>query len=153
MLKYFYIVSIITVITACSTPAVKDDCNFKSVEKMTIRWGESNNETKTFAAYEINAEALLTRITGDSTLPDGNRQVVGHTDKDKFCSYFNQIKKAMVVTQVLNEPGQITRYFEYSDPVNKAYFRVQWVDKFKTKNSMRFREVYDSLQVLADIAK
>ena len=138
---------------SCSTVKEDDDCITEGYKDITVRWGEVDNETGSFAAYQMNGNLEVKRVIRDSAGKPESVCNFGNIDKQRFCSLYLLLNNAMIKTQVLNEPGKITRFFEYKNPFNQTVYRAQWIDKFQTKNSILFREVYDSLQVSMDSIK
>ncbi|MFN3307021.1 MAG: hypothetical protein ACK42Z_07535, partial [Candidatus Kapaibacteriota bacterium] len=65
-----------------------------------------------------------------------------------FCYTLERINSTILKTQAINEWGDTLNFVEYRNNKLGVYFSAKWQPRFQTKNSIFFRELFDSLQAL-----
>lgn len=129
---------------ACKTRPLPE-CINKETANLTIRWGEQNKKDKVTKGFIINGKGQILKFVKDTSKTEKTEEL-GYVDGKWFCAIADSIQNAILLTQVSNEPGDLTEFIEFANPSASIYYRGQWVRKFKTANSILFRTCYDSLQ-------
>ncbi|MCX7908809.1 MAG: hypothetical protein N2560_04740 [Ignavibacteria bacterium] len=141
-MKFFLIFFTLFFLSNCGTKY--PFCVEESNRKLEIAWGTI------FSKQKDKVEKFLLISTGDIFKIEHpqKRKKILKIDNDKYCFVLQNVTETILKTQAINEIGDTLNFVEYYNPKLGIYFIAKWHPRFKTKNSIYFRQLYDSLQAL-----
>ncbi|ROL57291.1 hypothetical protein D9V84_04680 [Bacteroidetes/Chlorobi group bacterium Naka2016] len=117
-------------------------CISEKTKNLTIEWGTiTKGERK--ERYVLHSDGILYKFVSPT-----KKIKVGNLDERKFCRVLAQINETILKTQTINEVGDTLNYLTYTNPTLGMFIDAKWNPSFKTKNSIHFRALYDSLKVM-----
>lgn len=117
-------------------------CISEKTKGLKIEWGTIYFNGKTEERYSLQSDGRLYR-----TIDLKKKSELGKFSEPRFCSIVSQVNETILKTQAINEVGDTLNFVEYSNPNLGLFFAAKWHPRFKTKNSIHFRALYDSLMI------
>jgi hypothetical protein len=127
-------------LTTCS--AKYPFCISENTKGLKIDWGTIYFNGKAETRYSLQANGALLRY-----IDSKKKTELGKFSERRFCSILAEVHETILQTQAINEVGDTLDFVEYSNPKLGIFFSAKWNPKFKTKNSIHFRALYDSLMI------
>lgn len=121
-------------------------CLSSSSKSIEISWGSFNLTTTDTIHYIIKSNRKIVQIKP-------KERVITKLDEQTFCKLLFRINEAFLKTQVINELGDTLEFMEYKNPTTGFYSRAIWNPKFRTKNSLLFRQLIDSINAYVNQLK
>lgn len=119
-------------------------CINEGTKQLEIHWGTIYKKP-----IEIEERYVLLPSGDVYKVVSANRKIkIRRLEPKVFCSTLEQINSTILKTQAINEWGDTLNFVEYHNKKLGVYFIAKWQPRFKTKNSVFFRELFDSLKVL-----
>ncbi|MGC8957425.1 MAG: hypothetical protein ACP5LT_06330 [Candidatus Kapaibacteriota bacterium] len=139
--KFYFLVSLLLFLTNCSPKY--PFCINEKTESLKIEWGTiylNSKEEERFILFSNGDLFKEVSLKG--------KKKMSHLDEQKFCNVLTNVQNTILKTQVINEVGDTLNFVEYINPALGIFISARWNPRFKTKNSIHFRQLYDSLKVL-----
>ncbi len=116
-------------------------CIGKTTRELKISWGiivqdSINNET-----FELSTNRTIYQINKTKNF---SKKIKTLTENE-YCKLLYHIHETFLNTQVINEVGDTLQYVQYENPAIGVYTRAIWNPRFRTRNSILFRELFDTL--------
>lgn len=115
-------------------------CISEKTKDLRIEWGKIYFNGKLEERYVLHSNGLLFQSLGTK-----EKKKLGRFNEPRFCSILSEVNETILKTQAINEIGDTLNFVEYSNPKLGLFFSAKWNPRFKTKNSIHFRALYDSL--------
>lgn len=116
-------------------------CIGKTTRLMKISWGILVQNTVNKETYILSTDKVIYRVEGPNK---SSKKVKALNDKE-YCDLIYRINETFLKTQVINEVGDTLQFVQYENPAIGVYSRAVWNPSFRTKNSVLFRELFDTL--------
>jgi len=116
-------------------------CIGKTTKLLKVSWGVMVQNTSGREIYVLSTDKTIYRI--DDTKNSSKR--VKTLSEKEYCDLLYQINETFLKTQVINEVGDTLQFIQYENPMVGVYSRAVWNPSFRTKNSVLFRELFDTL--------
>ncbi len=137
-----FLMILLIFVLSCSTKF--PFCINEDTKQLEIYWGTIYKKPK-----EREERYLLRSDGGLYKVMNGDKKIkIRHLQPKVFCSTLEHINSTILKTQAINEWGDTLNFVEYRNNRLGVYFSAKWQPRFQTKNSIFFRELFDSLQVL-----
>jgi hypothetical protein len=140
-----------------STPTTKTNqvtvskpCNTAMMKDLQIRWGGHNFKTNNLAGWQINGESKLFAFAKDGKDSEYILKEISKLDSEKVCELFMTTQKYFLEIQALNIQADSSNFVEFINNANGTNLRAAWNVRFKTHGSAEFRQLYDTLESIAD---
>ncbi len=137
-ISYKLVVVGLLVVLSCKTIEYPY-CIGKTTKLLKISWGvivQNTSET-----YVLSTDKTIYR-TDESK--KSLKKIKALSNKE-YCDLIYRINETFLKTQVINEVGDTLRFVQYENPAIGVYSRAIWNPNFRTKNSLLFRELFDTL--------
>lgn len=117
-------------------------CIGENNKELEISWGTI------YKTQNVEERYLLTSIGTLYKIGSNNRKEKIRTINEKsYCNILERVNNTILKTQAINEVGDTLNFVEYKNPKLGIFFSAKWHPRFNTKNSIYFRELFDSLKV------
>jgi hypothetical protein len=138
-------------IAGCKTTP---ECINKGMIGSKINWGKTiwdDSENVIMKGYSLDHFANLREfeVLKDSANTIKYKEPV-EVELELFCRTFNFVRKRVMDTQALYEPGKVQNFIHYINPNFNVDIRVVWNPEFNTAGSEKARAAFDSLNVLKE---
>lgn len=117
-------------------------CIGENNKELEISWGTIYKAPKIIERYIILPTGDLYKIDENNS-----RKKIKKLNEKLYCKILENVNNTILKTQVINEVGDTLNFVEYKNQKTGIYLSAKWHPRFKTKNSIYFRELYDSLRV------
>jgi hypothetical protein len=139
------------IIVGCKTTP---ECINKGMVGSKINWGktiwdDSANVIMTGYSLDHSAQLKEFEVLNDSANTIKYKEPV-EVELELFCRTFNFVRKRVMDTQALYEPGKVQNFIQYINPNFNVDIRVAWNPEFNTAGSEKARAAFDSLNVLKE---
>ncbi len=128
-------------------------CIDDAMQQMQIGWGDHDINSGSIDGYILKTDGSLFKVERDSTGAATKTEKIGTIDEDKYCSIYRMTAREVMKTQTLNSAIDIERYVFMKNIPTGLNFRASWNPKYDTYGSKGFRQVFDSLQALVNMAE
>jgi ribosomal protein L33 len=141
-MRGFSLIILIFVFVSCSTKY--PFCIGEQNKKLEIHWGTIYKNQKT------TEERFILSSNGQLLAKDSSNvpRKIAKLTEDKYCEVVGKVNQTILKTQAINEVGDTLNFVEYINPSLGIYFAAKWHPRFKTKNSVLFRELFEYLKML-----
>jgi len=133
---------LIPIIISCSLRTPK--CISTEDRDLLISWGIEYTKTGTIEKFVLKTDRKLY-----FTSTENNQSNSGKLTEEEYCNLLGKIQETILQTQVINEIGDTLNFVEYINPARNIFVRARWNPRFKTKNSIHFRQLFDTLRVIS----
>ena len=137
-----------------STPTTKKNvsqpCNSEILKESIIRWGGHNFKTNNLAGWQIDADSKLYAFSKEGKNSEYKFKEISKLDSEKVCELFMTTQKYFLEIQALNVPSDSSNFVEFINYKTGTNIRAAWNVRFKTHGSAEFRQLYDTLESIAD---
>jgi len=133
---------LLPILVGCSTRI--PTCIGKEDKALKISWGVEYTKKKTIEKFVLTTDRKIIFIVNDSSKSKPSR-----LSEEQYCNLLNNVQQTILQTQVINEIGDTLNFVEYENPARNIFVRARWNPRFKTKNSVHFRQLFDTLQVIS----
>lgn len=116
-------------------------CIGKTTRLIKVSWGVIVQNTSGQEIYMLSTDKAIYRM---DTTKKSSKKLKTLSDKE-YCNLLYQINETFLKTQVINEVGDTLQFVQYENPAIGVYSRAVWNPNFRTKNSLLFRELFDTL--------
>lgn len=116
-------------------------CIGKTTKYVKVSWGIVVQNTLNRETYMLSTDKTIYRI---DEATKSSKKIKTLSDKE-YCNLIYQINDTFLKTQVINEVGDTLEFVQYENPAIGVYSRAVWNPNFRTKNSVLFRALFDSL--------
>lgn len=140
MLRIIFILSLV-LLFGCATKLPY--CIGKGSENLKLSWGILYPSKNTYEKFVLTTDRKIKFFT-----PEKKENTVRKLSEEEYCNLLDKIQKTILQTQVINEIGDTLNFVEYESPEKNVIVRAIWNPRFKTKNSIHFRKLFDTLEVI-----
>lgn len=145
---FFIFFTAIVLINGCQTE--KASCQTEANAGLRITFGKYYQKDALLQGYRLNSDATLHKYERMLTGNDEQIKRIGRIDANSYCEIVRTIERLFVDVQVLNSPGDTSRFVEYVNPGTSVTMRAIWNPAFETKANREFQIYYDSLQKIVE---
>ncbi len=131
--------------------ATPPPCSGEKMKNFVLTWGDESRTEGMTTAYRLDYLGRLSFHVKEKGRKEKSEEI-RVVEADSYCNIVTKTRNTLLAVQVLNEPGDKTRFVQYSDPGRNIDMRVVWNPEFKTSGSEKFRALYDSLQAIVEAA-
>lgn len=139
-IKYKLLVVGLLVFLSCKTIEYPY-CIGKTTRLLKVSWGAIVQNTSGREIYILSTDKTIYRIDESRKT---SQKIKTLSDKE-YCDLIYRINETFLKTQVINEVGDTLQFVQYENPAIGVYSRAIWNPNFRTKNSILFRELFDTL--------
>ncbi|MGQ9819829.1 MAG: hypothetical protein ACUVQ1_07905 [Candidatus Kapaibacteriales bacterium] len=115
-------------------------CISKKTKNIEISWGIIHVDRKDTVRFWLKTDGKILQS-------QPKKKTIAKLSEKDFCNLLFQINEAFLNTQAINEVGDTLNFLEYKNPAFGFYSRAVWNPGFKTKNSVLFRQLMDTINV------
>lgn len=139
-ITYKLVVAGLLILLSCKTVEYPY-CIGKTTRLVKISWGILLQNTVNKETYILSTDKVIYRVDGPNK---SSKKIKALSDKE-YCDLIYRISETFLKTQVINEVGDTLQFVQYENPAIGVYSRAVWNPSFRTKNSVLFRELFDTL--------
>ncbi len=139
----FRIIFLLCLVLLCSCSTNLPYCIGKGSENLKISWGTIYPSKNTYEKFILTTNRKIKFLS-----IEGKVNTVRKLTEEEYCNLLDKIQKTILQTQVINEVGDTLNFVEYESSASNVIVRAIWNPRFKTKNSIHFRDLFDTLEMI-----